>query len=274
MTTSREDYTKRDVYKSLIYNLCNMLIGIREDPECRNLGLPIKLKLKEFETLFEYTGQNTKEAKIVEIGTVLKQLNEDMFGENDLTAITIQKPAILDDFLNNYNDNKEIIIGCSVKRLKGYQKELKSSTPKRKTKKELKAEEEVEEIIEKISTTIRKKYPDIELKLNNGKGSLQLKKGGVLKNMGGYNTRTYQMTKYILAPSSKSKKVKDVFEAIRINRDVKRLELREETMRAYWVRKEIILASIVELQKDKFLKGHLLEPTFNDKNKTVAIIFK
>jgi hypothetical protein len=135
----------------------------------------------------------------------------------------------------------------------------------------VKTEKEI--ILSKISGIARRIYPDIELKLINSKGWLQLKKGENSINMGGYGTRTYKMITYILAPSNKSKKVSDVFEAIRIKKDRDKPDLFVDTPRAHQMKKEIILQSIIELQKEKYIKGHVRKPTFNDTKKTVEIHF-
>lgn len=133
--------------------------------------------------------------------------------------------------------------------------------------------EELEEKI-KISKTLKKIYPDLELKLKNGKGLLQLKKGGKSINVGGYNTRTYKLVRYILLPTSKSKNVADVYEHIKILKDDKNKELQSNTPRAYQIKKEIIEKYIGELQKEKFLKSHICKPIFDDKKKEVIFKFK
>ncbi len=275
MTKDFEDYKERDVYKELVYIICNFLIRKRKDPNCRTLGLPIKIKLREFDTYFEYTNQSTEELKIKEIETALKQLNEDPFNESGLTAITIEDTDVFTDFFNNYIKNTEIIIRCSVKSLTGYMERLELNTPKWKVLEKVEAVKiKQEKIMFKISGIARKIYPDIELKPRDGKGWLQLKKGEKMINMGSYETRTYKMIKYILAPTSKSKKIIDVFEEIRIKNDKKNQDLSENTPRSHQRKKEIILQSIIELQKEKYLKGRVLKPIFDDTDKTVKIVFQ
>lgn len=125
-----------------------------------------------------------------------------------------------------------------------------------------------------ISKTIKNKYKDIETDFRDKKGWLQFEKGKKWIDLGGYNTRTYGLVKYILSPNSKSKKINDIFEYLRILKDNKNEELKKETPRAYQLKKEIIKKTVAELQKEQFLKGHINKPIFDDNNKTAIIILK
>ena len=124
-----------------------------------------------------------------------------------------------------------------------------------------------------ISDIIKKKFKDIKFDSKGGKGRLQLTKGGEWIDVGGYKTRTYNLIKYILQPSSKSKLVIDVYECIRIKKDSNRSDLQDDTSRTYDLKKEIIENTVDELQKSKFLGGHIRKPIFNDEKKTVIFDF-
>ncbi len=135
-------------------------------------------------------------------------------------------------------------------------------------------EEEVLEDKIEISKSVTKKYKDIKLDLRDKRGYLQFEKGGEWIDIGGYNTRTCKMVRYILMPSSKSKKIVDIYEHIKILIDNKNEELQKDTTRSYQMKKEIIEQVVDELQKEEFLKGHINKPIFDDYNKEATIEFK
>jgi hypothetical protein len=127
-----EEFEKRDVYKSRIYQLCDFLIKKREDPKCRHITRPLNIPLKEMGEIFEYINADTQEEKIKKLKESLENLkegilhlSEDSIDENTASAvIVIKNPEILDNFLENFNANKEIIIKCSVERLREYKAKL------------------------------------------------------------------------------------------------------------------------------------------------------
>ncbi len=124
-----DELEKRDVYKSRIYQLCDFLIKKREDPRCRNITRPITIPLKEMAEIFEYIHTGTEEEKIKKLKEAIEHLNEDSKDENTTSAvITIKNPGILDNFSENFNANKEIIIKCSREGLKAYKAKLIEST--------------------------------------------------------------------------------------------------------------------------------------------------
>ena len=131
----------------------------------------------------------------------------------------------------------------------------------------------IEQEIE-ISSIAKNKYKNLKLILDGGKGYIQFGKGEERIDLGGFNTRTYRMAKYILMPTSKSKKVIDVYEHIKIASDEKKEGLKGNTTRSYQLKKEVIEGAVAELQKDKFLKGHVTIPKFDDREKIVTIGFK
>ena len=161
----------------------------------------------------------------------------------------------------------EIIRAPVLRTIEIYEEEDESETYEDNT------EEEQEDKIE-ISKSVTKKYKDIKLDPRGNRGYLQFEKGGEWIDIGGYHTRTYKMVKYILAPSSKSKLVVDIFEHIKISSDDKNEGLQKDTPRSYQIKKEIIEQVIDELQKKEFLKGHINKPIFNDNSKIATIEFK
>lgn len=126
----------------------------------------------------------------------------------------------------------------------------------------------------KISESVTKLYKDFKFEARDKKGRVKFKKNGKWVDLGGYNTRTYKLAKYIFMPSSKSILVDDVFEYIKIPKDDNNEELQKNTPRAYQLKREKIQQGVDELQKAKFLKGHLNKPVFNDKDKKVIIKIK
>ena len=132
---------------------------------------------------------------------------------------------------------------------------------------------DIEQKIE-VSNVVKKSYKDIEFVHLRGKGYIRFKKGKRLYKLGGYNTRTYKMAKYILEFTGKTKKVIDVFEYIKIPRDRNNHDLEENDPRSYQLKKEVIDNAVAELQKDRFIKGHVSNPVFNEREKTVTITFK
>lgn len=132
---------------------------------------------------------------------------------------------------------------------------------------------DIEQEIE-ISNTVKNKYKGIKMKRKKGKGSIQFEKGGRWINLGSYNTRTYKMAEYILMPTSKSKKVIDVYEHIKLPKDNKITELGKSTLRSYELKKEIIKKAFFELQKDKYLKGHISKLKFSEEERAVTFDFK
>jgi len=124
----------------------------------------------------------------------------------------------------------------------------------------------------KISKIAKNLYKDIKFETKNERGRLQLTKNGKWIYLGGPETRTYKLVKCVLE-SGKSKKVTDVFERIRIKKDNRNEDLKDED-RSYGIKKEIIKRAVDDLQRGKYLKGRLGHLTFNDKKGTVTINLK
>jgi len=273
MPTNLNDYEKRDIYKSLIYKLCDFLIEKRNDPKYKNFNVtrPIVFPLKEMSTLFEYIGSSSKDSKINELKNVLGQLNEDSIEiDSPTTVISILNNGLKGNFISKYNANKEIKIKCSSEKLEEYKKKLKKLTEETPIKDDnLGIQTKI-----KIAKKIKDKYKNINFKFEEGKGFLQLNKGLEWILLGGSSTRTCKLVKYILEPTSKSKKVEDVFDNIRIPKDNKIKELSENITQSYQAKKKIIKNTVIELQKEKFLKGHIGKASFVDEDKTVTFHFK
>ena len=68
----------------------------------------------------------------------------------------------------------------------------------------------------KVPKIITNKYKDLKFENKEKKGRLKFTKSSKWIDLGGYNTRTFKMTQYLLKPSSKSKLIDDVFEYIKI----------------------------------------------------------
>ena len=127
-----DELEKRDVYKSRIYQLCDFLIKKREDPKCRKITAPLSIPLKEMTEIFEYIHTGTEEEKIKKLKEAIENLKEGMIhlsedskDENTTSSvITIKNPEILDNFYENFNANKKIIIKCSREGLKVYKAKL------------------------------------------------------------------------------------------------------------------------------------------------------
>lgn len=126
----------------------------------------------------------------------------------------------------------------------------------------------------RISKLVYKKYKDIDLKIKDGRGLLQFHKGKKRIDVGSTKTRTYRMVKYILDISSKSDKVVDIFELIKKPGDDNDKVLQKDTSQSYFKKRDIILSTVKELQKTKFLAGYMASPIFDDIEKTAVITFK
>ena len=136
----------------------------------------------------------------------------------------------------------------------------------------IKAIQEDEEI--QISKNVTKKYNEMKFEFKNKRGQLKFNKSSKWIDLGGYNTRTFKMAKYILSPSSKSTQICDIFEYIKIPKDDKNEELKQNNTRSLQLKKEIIEKTVDELQKSEFLKGHVGQLAFDDVKKTAIIEFK
>lgn len=126
----------------------------------------------------------------------------------------------------------------------------------------------------KISKIAKELYKDIKFELKDGRGKLRLRKGEKWIDIGNYKTRTYKLTKYILGSSSKSKKIIDIFEYVKIKEDDNNEDLKNENPRSYGMKKEIIKRAVDELQREKYLKGHVSNLVFDDKKNTATIKLK
>lgn len=126
----------------------------------------------------------------------------------------------------------------------------------------------------KISETVKNKYKEIEFVYKNDKGMLRFSKKEKWIDVGGSNTRTCRMVRYIVGLTHKSHLVVDVFRTISIEKDDKNSDLKKNTPRSYALKKDVISSTVTELQKAKFLAGHIMSPVYDDKKKTVVIKFK
>ena len=124
-----------------------------------------------------------------------------------------------------------------------------------------------------ISKTVTKKYKDMKFEFRKKRGMFRLNKSSKWIDLGGSNTRTCKMAEYILSPSSKSKLIDDIYEYIKIPKDLKNEELQKNTSRSHQLKKEIIEKAVDELQKEEFLKGHVSQPVFGEGGQTAIIEF-
>lgn len=175
-----KDLNKRDIYKSLIYMLCDFLIKQRDNPRYGNfnLTLPIKIELKKIDELFEYIDAPSNEEKIEKIKIALEQLNnEDSIVQGFMpTVISIKNPEVLNNFLEEYSSNKVIIIKCSIAGLNAYQARLRGE---KQNKLEPILNQNViigDEIKNgknsnvEISKIVKKRYKGVKLEHKNGYG--------------------------------------------------------------------------------------------------------
>ncbi|MEI6552998.1 MAG: hypothetical protein WCO09_00345 [bacterium] len=126
MTMLLSESEKKDIYKSHIFQLCNFLIEERRPPKCTTVTGPIKIPLKDFAVLSEYTDASNNELKIEKLKQTLEDLNSDYISEDrPITIITIVNEAILANFQESYNNNEKIIVKCSKERLEDYKDKLK-----------------------------------------------------------------------------------------------------------------------------------------------------
>lgn len=133
-----EEYEKLDIYKSLIYQICDFLIRKRQSFNDGLINRPIRFQLRDMEDILEYIRPTREDEevenfderkyKLEKLKQELVNLSEDSITEGSPTIITILNPEILEDFSGNFDTNQEIKIKCSTEGLQAYKEKLKELT--------------------------------------------------------------------------------------------------------------------------------------------------
>ena len=116
--------TNHPEYKTLLYQLVNFLISKKLSKEGVGVKRPMGIPLKDFSALLSYAeSDDGKQAEIKKLKLELQGIagEEDKSGES---ILKINNPDIFDDFSDNFDSNKKIILVYSRKALEKYKSDL------------------------------------------------------------------------------------------------------------------------------------------------------
>ena len=123
--TEPTDMERVDIFKELIYKLCDFLIERRRSFSGSGLRTPLHIRLSEFRRLFEYSNDaENEERRIEEIKERIDILRSDTVRNNkgEFPLIIVQNPEVLNSFYDNFRNDLEILISCSSEDLEKYQR--------------------------------------------------------------------------------------------------------------------------------------------------------
>lgn len=157
--------------KVIIYDLCRFLIGKKLTPEGKGLRRPMEIKLQSFNSVLKLDQiQNTTERlkKINDLKHELEQLSCENIPETLIPLIEIKNADIFDDFSNNFEQNKEIILIYDRLGIEKYHKFLQAGDQRRTEG------ENYDKLVLDCSGKFKYRGKEMIVRENESKGSLHL----------------------------------------------------------------------------------------------------